>query len=117
MDISDYVQKSFEKYKKYYESNISLYKTTTKPNIKLLELENYQFPFKNNTVQTIEFKFYALNTLSSKIEPGNKIGCITIYYQGKILSSIDIILENKLLQNSWQYYFYNIFKNLKSYMI
>ena len=74
VDISDYIQKSFETYQKYYEQNAYLYKTTTIPHIALSQLENTTFPFKADTFHSLETKFYALNTLSSTLLAHEKIG-------------------------------------------
>jgi len=111
VDISDYIKNSFEEYKKYYDKNVFLYKTTTIPILELQELSNYNFPLKQNSSNLLETKFYALNTLSSKIQKNNKIGVFHIYYDNKILCSMDIILTNNLEQNSWIYYFSKILKS------
>lgn len=113
VDISDYINQSFEEYKKYYVENVYLYKTTTIPDIKLSKLDNYSFPLKPNSSTSFKTTFYTLDTLSSDAKVNNKIGCMTIYYNDKILCSIDIILTNQLIQNTWHYYFTKIFKELK----
>lgn len=110
VNISNYIQESFEEYKKYYKQNVYLYKTTTLPKLKLCELENYEFPLKPNTANTLKSKFYTLNILSTNIKENSVIGKMTIYYDDKILCSIDIILENQLEKNSWYYYFVEILK-------
>lgn len=110
VNISDYLQKSFEEYKKYYQSNVKLYKTSDIPNIFLEQLNNYEFPLKKNTSNSLSTKFYTLNTLSSNMISGTKIGCMNLYYDDKILCSINIYLEKKLKQNNWFYYFTKILK-------
>ena len=114
VDIADYIAESFAEYKEYYENHAFLYKTTTKPNIALSLLENYTFPLKNNSVTTLETKFYTLNTLTSKISANNKIGSMSVFCEGKMLCSMDIILTNQLEQNSWQYYFGRILKDFRN---
>ncbi len=114
VNLSDYIQESFAEYKTYYEQNVWLQKTITKPNIALSEMNNTIFPLKANTLNSLETKFYTLNSLSSSVPSHEKIGNITIFYEGKILCSTDIILTNQLEQNSWQYYFGKILKELKN---
>lgn len=113
VNILDYIQKSFEQYKKYYEQNVHLYKTTNIPNIALAKLENYDFPLKPNSSNTLKVKFYTLNEISSALRPNDKIGCMTIFYEDKILCSIDIVLTNSIEQNSWGYYFGKILREFK----
>lgn len=114
VDTYDYISEVFKKYQTYYENHVMLCKTTTRPKIKICELDNYQFPLKINTIQSLDCKFYTLNNLSPNIKSGSKIGSIAIYYEEKILYSADIILENELIKNSWQYYFSQVLKNFKS---
>ena len=109
-NISEYAQKSFEEYKKHYISSVNLYKTTTVPKIELSELNNYDFPFKRNSINSLSTKFYTLNKLSSNINFNEKIGQMTIYYENKPVCSMDILLKNELVQNSWIYYFVKILR-------
>ena len=110
IDISKYIQESFENYKKNYCKNVFLYKTRTLPNIELKSDNNFTFPLKPNTSNLLTTKFYAINTLNSNIKSGEKIGCMTIYYDNKILANFDIVLSNNLAPNSWQFYFVEILK-------
>lgn len=114
IDISNYILESFEKYKKNFDKNIILYKTQTQPIISLAKEKNFIFPLKNNTSNLLSAKFYNINKFSSKINPNNKIGCITIYYDDKILTSVDIILSNNLIKNNWKYYFVEILKQFNT---
>lgn len=113
VDISNYIKESFEKYKTYYEPNVSLYKTTDLPNIELANLENYDFPIKKNTSNSLNTNFYTLNMLSSSIHAGSKIGTMHVGYENKILCSIDIVLTDELEKNSWNYYFVKVLKEFK----
>ena len=54
-----------------------------------------------------------INKLTSDIHSGDKIGCMTIYYNDNILTNIDIILANDLIRNDWKYYFVEILNQLK----
>ena len=110
VDISDYIFESFEKYRKNFDENITLYKTQTQPIISLSKERSFIFPLKNNTSNLLSTKFYSINKLTSNIKSGEKIGCMTIYYDNKILTSIDIFLSNNLIKNSWKYYFVEILK-------
>ena len=110
IDTSDYIHTVFENFKKNYETKVNLYKTITKPEIKLSGLQNYEFPLKSNFIQSLDTKIYMLDTLSSEIQKNSKIGCIHVYYENKILYSVDVILENQLQQNSCFYYFQKILK-------
>ncbi len=111
VDLSNYINENFIKYKKYYELNVYMYKTKTPPIIDLENTENCVFPIKKNSSNLISTKFYGLNILSSKITKNTKIGILQVLYDNKILCSKNIILTNNLLQNSWYYYFYTILKN------
>ena len=110
VDISDYIFENFEKYRKNFDENITLYKTQTQPIISLSKERSFIFPLKNNTSNLLSTKFYSINKLTSNIKSGEKIGCMTIYYDNKILTSIDIFLSNNLIKNSWKYYFVEILK-------
>ena len=113
VDITNYVQESFAKYQSYYEPNVHLYKTTTSPKIELAQLKNNSFPLKNNTSHLLNTKFYCLNTLSGNLKNHDKIGSMTLYYEDKILCSMDIILTNQLEHNSWQHYFWKVLKEYR----
>ena len=110
VNIKKYVNETFEKYKNYYISNVNLYKTTTEPEIVLEELDNYEFPLKTNSGNSLKNKFYSINRLSSKIKKGSKIGELKVLSESNELCSIDVKLENELKQNSWKYYFIEILK-------
>lgn len=113
IDISNYIQESFETYKKNYYKNVLLYKTQTQPSIKFASSTNYTFPLKPNTSNLLTTKFYMINKLTSDIHSGDKIGCMTIYYNDNILTNIDIILANDLIRNDWKYYFVEILNQFK----
>ena len=110
VNIAHYLNQSFEKYKKYYMSNICLNKTSTVPIIKLSMPESCDFPLQTNTSNLLSTKFYTLNSLSADVTQNAKIGIMNVYYDNKILCSLDILLENKLKRNSWLYYFEKIFR-------
>ncbi len=116
VNISSYIEESFEEYKKYYEQNVYLYKTTVTPDITLEVLENYEFPLKSNSSNLLNVKFYTIDKISSKLNPNDKIGCMIVYYEDKILCSMDIYLENEIKQNSCTYYFVKIFKEFNVYI-
>lgn len=110
VNISDYILESFHEYQNFYQKNVLLYKTETIPIIQLSELKVYDFPLKSNSASQLNTKFYTLNTLSSKLKLNSKIGNMTIFYENKILCSMDILLNNQLVQKSWSDYFYKILK-------
>lgn len=114
VDLKNYVEKSFTEYQKYYEKNSYLCKTTTTPEIALASIENYTFPLKNHTANLVTSQFYTLNKISSTLQKQDKIGCMTLYYNHQILCSIDIYLNNDILQNSWYYYFIKILKEFQN---
>lgn len=113
VNTSDYVHEVFENFKENYKNHVNLYKTTTLPILNISELENYKFPLKQNSIQSLSTKFYVLNTLYANLPKNSKIGCIHVYYENKILYSVDIVLENQLEQNSWVYYFQKILREFK----
>lgn len=113
VNITNYVQESFAKYKSYYEPNVHLYKTITAPKIELAKLQHNSFPLKNNTSHLLNTKFYCLSSLSGKLKSHDKIGSMALYYDDKILCSIDIILTNQLNHNSWHYYFWKVLKEYR----
>ena len=111
VNIEKYINTNFEEYKKYYKNNVSLYKTISSPEINLLKRDSYIFPLKKSNPETLSTKFYSLNTLSSSNEKNSKIGCLSVFYEDKILCSQDIILENTLIKNNWYFYFGKILKD------
>lgn len=115
VDVADYVQKNFATYQNFYQQQVTLHKTLTVPEIELAELQNTSFPLKSNTAHLLNTKFYTLNHLSKNVAKDSKIGCMTLYYDDKILCSMDIFLKNEIKQNSWHYYFGKIFKDYKNY--
>lgn len=112
IDISDYIQKSFLVYKENYTKNVFLYKTRTIPKLELKENINCIFPLKLNTSNLLSTKFYGINKLTSDSKCNQKIGVLSIYYDNKILSNVDVILKNDLVANTWDYYFFEILKKL-----
>lgn len=110
VNISDYIDSSFNEYKKYYESHVNLYKTTNTPNIALTKYDKYEFPIKQGTSSLLNTKFYTLNTLSSNIKTTDKIGSMNVYYENQLLCSLEINLAQELHQNTWFYYFFKILK-------
>lgn len=83
----------------------------------MAKLDNYEFPIKKNTSNSLCTKFYTLNSLSSNLKSDTKIGHMSISYENKILCSMDICLKNELKQNSWHYYFIKILKEFKDNFI
>ncbi len=114
VNTTNYLEENFATYQEYYASHVSLYKTTTIPKIELAKIENASFPLKKNSAHLLTTKFYTLHTISSHLPQNSKIGCMTLYYQNKILCSIDIYLTNEIKQNSWHYYFEKILREYKS---
>ena len=114
VNISNYIQKSFSEYQKYYQKNVHLYKTTTQPILALSKLDNYDFPLKQNSVNTLKTKFYTFHEISSHLKLNDKIGCMTIYYEDKILCSADIILKNQPQPNRWFFYFRKILEEFNT---
>ena len=108
VDLSNYLQETFSQYQLYYPQNVQLHKTTTTPEIELTKPNNTTFPLKSNSVNLLHTKFYALTHVSSTLQKNDKIGVMTLYYEDKILCSMDICLKNKIEQNSWVYYFKKI---------
>lgn len=111
IDTHDLVLDSFENYKKYFDKNIVLEKTTDTPVIKLSELDNYVFPIQKNSFIDLKTKIFTFSKLSTDLPKGTKIGYISVYYKNRILYSLDITLENALNKSTWQYYFKDIIKN------
>lgn len=115
VDVADYVQKNFATYQNFYQQQVTLHKTLTVPEIELAELQTTSFPLKSNTAHLLSTKFYTLHRLSKEVAKDSKIGCMTLYYNDKILCSVDIFLKNEIQQKPWHYYFGRIFKDYKSY--
>lgn len=113
VNISNYISQNFKEYKKYYTKNVNVSKTITTPHIKLVELENYNFPLKENTSNKLKSNFYTINNLSTNINANSIIGKMSVYCDNNLLCSLDIILENNLEPNSWYYYFIEILKKFK----
>lgn len=106
IDISNYIYENFNIYQKTFSQNINLYKTKTKPEIILEKIDNYKFPLKKNNINSLDCKFYSVSTLSSKFNSHDIIGCMNIYYENQILTSINIFLNNTLIKNNCIHYFF-----------
>ncbi len=108
INISHTINEEFNKYVTYFNNHYLLEKTTTLPNLKLSNLENYEFPFSKNKELNLKTKIYTLNKFSYKTAPGSKIGVLELYNNDNLICKVDIILENNLIKNDWKYYFKNI---------
>ena len=106
------LQDSLNKYLDYNSSNFILEKTCTTPILELESLSNYEFPLKLDGNIKFNTKIYTIYNFSSQIQSSSKVGTLYLYNNDKIICSVNIILKNTLIPNSWNYYFKNIFKSL-----
>ena len=110
VNIFSSINNSFSDYINYFNKNCILEKTNTLPILKLNSINNYDFPFLKNSSLKLNTKIYTLNTFSPSISPNSVVGKLYVYDNDKLLCSLDIILENSLIKNNWQYYFKEILK-------
>lgn len=117
VDISSVINDSFEKFNSYFNQNYILEKTTTKPILKLENLDNYYFPLSQNEILELSSKTYFNNKFNSNITKGSKIGEIYLYKNNTQICSVGILLDNELIKNDWKYYFKYILANFKNFYI
>lgn len=110
-DTYTIIEKNFMEYKKYFENNYVLEKTTDIPIISIQNPSIYEYPLSQEEIFNLHTKIYTFTKFSPDISKGNKIGTITLYTDNKILYSLDIILENNLKKNTSIFYCKNILKN------
>ena len=110
-DTYTIIEKNFMEYKKYFENNYVLEKTTDIPIISIQNPSIYEYPLSQEEIFNLHTKIYTFTKFSPDISKGNKIGTITLYTVNKILYSLDIILENNLKKNTSIFYCKNILKN------
>lgn len=106
------IQEAFNEYILYNSQNFVLEKTSTNPILELEALSNYNFPLKLDGNMKFNTKIHTINNFSSQTEEFSKIGNLYLYNNNTLICSVNIILKNTLIPNSWNYYFKNIFKNL-----
>lgn len=111
IDISSTINNAFSNYMNYFNKNYFLEKTTDTPILKLEKLDNYYFPLETNGTVQLSTKIYTINKFSSNINSGSQIGRLYLYNNNDLLCETDIILENELSKNTWNYYFWYIIKN------
>ncbi len=112
IDVSSSIRNAFEEYLSNSLSKFILEKTGTKPILKLEELSNYKFPVNSNNPFELNTKIYINNKYSSNSKKLSKVGTLYLYNNDTLLCETNILLQNDLIPNSWQYYFKYIFKNL-----
>lgn len=113
INLENTIKTEFNNYLKYLNNFIILEKTKTIPKLKLKKLKNYDFPLNINITNNFQSKLYLINKFSSDISKDSKVGTMQLYCNNKLLYSIDIILDNNLIKNSWNYYFCDILKIFK----
>ena len=111
VNISSTIINSFNNYINYFNKNYILKKTQTKPILALKHLNNYEFPLTNNDSIHLSTKIFTITKFNPSIEKNNKVGELFLYKNKNLLCKIDIILQNKLEKNNWNYYFKNILFN------
>lgn len=112
IDVSSSMQNAFEEYLSCNIPKFILEKTNTKPVLKLEKLSNYKFPINSNNQLELNTKIYINNKYSSNSQKLSKVGTFYLYNNDTLLCQTNILLQNDLIPNSWQYYFKYIFKNL-----
>lgn len=111
IDVSSTIKEAFDNYLNYNSDNFILEKTTIKPILQIEELSNYKFPLASNRNFKLTTKIHTINKFSSNTKKDSKVGTLYLYNNDNLLCEVNIILQNTLLRNSWNYYFKNIFKN------
>ena len=112
INVENTIKNSFDSYLFLNKNKYILEKTIDTPILELEELTNYEFPININENKKLETKIHIINSLSFNTEKGSKIGTLYLYNNDKLLCETNIILNNNLNKNKWNYYFKNIFINL-----
>ncbi len=112
VNISSSIDEAFSKYISFLNDNLYLEKTTTKPILKLEKLENYEFPFLNNSPIELNTKIYIIDKFTPNIMVNSKVGSLYLYNGNILICNVDIFIDNQLIKNDWKYYFKCILENL-----
>lgn len=113
INVADIINTSFNKYLSYFNRVYKLEKTCTVPKLSLELLENYDFPLLKEDISNINTKIYTHTNFNSSIHSGNIVGKIELYNKESLLCSANIILENELVPNNWNFYFKKILSSFK----
>lgn len=108
IDISCILTETFNNFITYFNKNYILEKTNTKPILKLEDLNNYDFPLSDKNILDLSTKIYINNKFNPNISQNSKVGELIIYKKNNVLCTTNILLDNSLKKNNWQYYFKNI---------
>ena len=113
INIEPIITNSFSSYQNIIKNHLILNKTTSKPDFYLEKLSNYYFPIKLDGNQKFSTKLYIQPKFSFKQPSNTIVGKLSIFNEYNFCSSLNIYLNNSLSKNTWNYYFFNILKNIK----
>lgn len=108
IDVSYNINDSFDNFQSYFNKTYKLEKTCTIPQLSLEKIENYSFPILKGDSNKIKTKIYTITTFNPFISLGNIVGKIEVYYKENLLCYVNVFLENKLMANTWDFYFRKI---------
>ena len=112
-NLSELINNSFSNYMSFFNKNYKLEKTCTMPKLILEHLENYEFPLLESEINTLNTKIYTITSFNSFVLPQSTIGKLELYKEDHLLCSINILLDNYLVPNNWDFYFKKILLNYK----
>lgn len=105
VNVSSLIDNAFSNYIPIFNNIYHLTKTTSIPTLRLENLDNYNFPLFQGNIENLHTKIYSLTNFNAKIYPGNIVGKISLYSNETLLCSANILLENKIIPNTWLFYF------------
>ena len=113
INVANLVKENFSNYIFYFNKMYSLEKTSSTPHLDVEPLENYEFPIPQKDTSNLNTKIYVINNFSSKILPNTTVGKLHVYNNNQLLCTINILLENQLINNDWKFYFTKIISYYK----
>lgn len=111
-NLSDVVNKEFQKFLKEFKNNIYIQKSNTIPLFKL-ENSSLNIPLKKEEYKNLSLSTNYTSTLSPEIYPNSSIGTISIATNDVLLKNVSILLENKLIYKTWNIYLWEFLKNFR----
>lgn len=112
-NLSELINNSFSNYLSYFNNSYKLEKTCTVPKLILESLESYEFPLLESEINTLNTKIYTITSFDSFVLPQTVVGKIELYIKNHLLCSVNILLDNYLVPNNWNFYFKKILSNYK----
>lgn len=113
VDVSLIIEEAFLNFIPYFNKIYILEKTTSTPNLKLENIENYNFPLLKNDINNLRTNIYINKNFSPKLPSKTIVGKVHLFKNETLLCSVNIVLENKLFPNNSFFYFKKFLYNYK----